>query len=163
MLPTRPKRLLRRPCAVTCALISLASFSPCWYTPSLRSSATSARPSSGGATSGGYLASSSAAEYMRCGMHGQVDVSSCTSATSSSFKSLGSASAIVNLDDSPLRTCGADSARPPRYLQPKRVTNPSNRCRLRLCLVKRSAGFSSPNTFRRSTLPVLTACWIQRV
>jgi len=96
-------------------------------------------------------------------MHGQVDVSSCTAASSSSPKSPLAAEAMVTLDDSPLRICGADSARPSKYLQPKRVTNSPSRCRLLLCLVRRSAGFSSPSTLRKSTRPVRTACWIQRV
>ena len=65
----------------------------------------------------GYLVPSSAAEYIKWGMQG--DVSSCIAATSSSSNSPGSASAMVNLVDSPLRTCGADSVRPPKLLQPK--------------------------------------------
>ena len=73
------------------------------------------------------------------------------------------ASAMVNRDDSTVRTCGADSARPPEYSQSKNVTDPTNRPRLKLLLVKRSAGFSSPNHFRRYTFPVLTACWVQKV
>ena len=71
--------------------------------------------------------------------------------------------ARVTLLDSPLLRRGAAADRPSQYLHPKTDTRYSSLARLELCLVRRSAGFSSPRTFLRSTLLLRTACWIHNV